>query len=271
MSEHPWYQPVAVAGDLARDLVTGWIARTDRQHDLVPDGCVDVMWTGGGDAVLCGPETTGWTFQPPTSAEAVGLRFRPGRAASILGLDASDLRNRQVRLDDVLGARTHRLLVDQLGGADPGRARVQVLESYARAWIAEGREPDPVADQVARLLRRDAATVGALARSTGLSERQLHRRCTAAFGYGPATLRRILRLQRFIRLSSHPAAPRSVSVLAAIAGYADQQHLARDSRAIGRTTPSALVAASVASSSGRGSPVSDPSTPPDPHSDSLGS
>jgi transcriptional regulator GlxA family with amidase domain len=124
---------------------------------------------------------------------------------------------------------------------------VRLLESYARAWITDGGDSDPAVDQVARLLRRDATvTVSALARATGLSERQLHRRCTTAFGYGPATLRRILRLQRFIQLGNHPAAPRSLAVLAAIAGYADQQHLARDSRTIARTTPSALVPAGVA-------------------------
>jgi AraC-like DNA-binding protein len=40
-----------------------------------------------------------------------------------------------------------------------------------------------------------------LARATGLSERQLYRRCLAAFGYGPAVLARILRLQRALQLA----------------------------------------------------------------------
>lgn len=128
MSEPPWYQPIVVADDLSRDLVTGWVARTDQTHQLVPDGCIDVMWTGGGQAVVCSPETTGWTFGLSADAEAVGVRFRPGRAASVLGLDASDLRERQVRLGDVLGARTHRTLIGRLGEAAPGRARVRVLE-----------------------------------------------------------------------------------------------------------------------------------------------
>ena len=244
MSDTPWYQPVRVADDLSRDLVTGWVARPDDHHDLVPDGCVDVLWISNGTAWLCGPETTGWTFALPPGSEAVGVRFRPGRAGSVLGLDTADIRDGQIRLDDILGSGPQRLLVEEVGAADPGLARVRVLESFARTWIADGREPDPVADQVARLLARDGTTsVGTLVRATELSERQLHRRCLRAFGYGPATLRRILRLQRFLRICRHPAAPRNLAVLSALAGYADQQHLARDSRAIARTTPSALLAA----------------------------
>ena len=212
MSETAWYQPVRVADDLAPDLVTGWIARTDQSHDLVPDGCVDVLWISDGNAWLCGPETTGWTFALPHGAEAVGVR-RPGLART------------------TCPGRPHRR----------GRARTatgSVLESYARRWLSKSPEADPVADQVARLLGRDVTTsVAELATTTELSERQLHRRCLRAFGYGPATLRRILRLQRFIRLAKHPAAPRSLAVLAALAGYADQQHLARDCRSIVCTTP----------------------------------
>jgi AraC-like DNA-binding protein len=249
VSDAAWYQPVRVADDLARDLVTGWVARPHDDHDLVPDGCVDVLWISNGTAFLCGPETTGWTFALPAGTEAVGVRFRPGRAASALGLDAVDLRDRQVRLDDVVGSREQRLLIDEVGAADPGLPRVRVLESYARGWLAAGGESDPVADQVARLLGRDGTTsVSTLVRTTELSERQLHRRCVRAFAYGPATLRRILRLQRFLRLARHPSAPASLAVLSALAGYADQQHLARDCRAIARTTPSALVRPAIARS-----------------------
>jgi len=62
VTENPWYRPVRVADDLAHDLVTGWIARPDTPHDLVSDGCVDVLWIDNGAAWVCGPETTGWTF-----------------------------------------------------------------------------------------------------------------------------------------------------------------------------------------------------------------
>lgn len=75
----------------------------------------------------------------------------------------------------------------------------------------------------------------------GLSERQLHRRCMAAFGYGPAVLARILRLQRALQLARSRQGPLRLAELAAAAGYFDQQHLAHEVRAIMGTTPTALL------------------------------
>ena len=69
-----------------------------------------------------------------------------------------------------------------------------------------------------------------------MSERTLRRHCEEAFGYGPKTLDRILRFQRFLKLvrGSRNAAAAS---LALEAGYADQAHLVRESRRLAATTP----------------------------------
>jgi AraC-like DNA-binding protein len=61
----------------------------------------------------------------------------------------------------------------------------------------------------------------------GLGARRLHRRSLAAFGYGPKTLARILRLQRALALARDDE-PFAVAALRA--GFADQAHLARDVR-----------------------------------------
>jgi transcriptional regulator GlxA family with amidase domain len=74
-----------------------------------------------------------------------------------------------------------------------------------------------------------------------LSERQLRRRFHDAVGYGPKTLGRVMRLQRFLRLArAQPDA--GLAALAADAGYADQAHLSGDARALTGRTPSALLA-----------------------------
>ncbi len=80
-----------------------------------------------------------------------------------------------------------------------------------------------------------------LSRATGLPERQIHRRCTAAFGYGPGVLARILRLQRALQLAHSHEGPLCLAELAAAAGYFDQQHLAHEVRAIMGTTPARLL------------------------------
>jgi AraC-like DNA-binding protein len=243
----PWFRAVAVADDLEDRLSLAWVVDTDVAHDLVPDASVDVVWLPDGSVRVCGPEVEGWTFKPLDGLErlqAVGVRFRPGHAAPALGTAMDEIRDQRVLVEDLLGADGRRL-VEELGelptGTPPER-RVAVVQDHIRRWVAEGLAIDPAVDHVATSLADDPAQrVEALRRELDLSERQLLRRCTVAFGYGPATLRRILRLQRFLALAGDPHTSRSIADLAHEAGYADQQHLARDARAIARATPSELV------------------------------
>jgi AraC-like DNA-binding protein len=90
-------------------------------------------------------------------------------------------------------------------------------------------ERQPAVACPARRLEFDAGpgVVSRLAADLGLSERQLQRRCRAAFGYGPKTLQQVLRSQRALRLAR---AGGRLADVAAVVGYADQAHLARDTR-----------------------------------------
>jgi len=81
------------------------------------------------------------------------------------------------------------------------------------------------------------ARVEDLADELGWSPRSLTRQCTAVFGYGPATLRRILRFRRAGNLLHAGVAPAEV---AARVGYADQPHLAREVKALAGVPASAL-------------------------------
>jgi len=81
-----------------------------------------------------------------------------------------------------------------------------------------------------------------LADRLALSPRTLHRRTTERFGYGISTLTRLMRFQRLIALSLSASAPRTLSELAAAAGYADHSHLVRDCRQISDDPPSVFLA-----------------------------
>lgn len=262
----PWFRPVAVADDLTDRLSLAWAVTTDRAHDLVPDASVDVIWLSDGSVLVCGPEVEGWTFHPFGESEggtggdvteAVGVRFRPGHAAPAVGVAMDEIRDQRVRVEDLLGADGRRL-VDQLadlGAAATPEQRIGVLQAHLRRWIAEDDGVDPVAHEVARTFADDPeTTVSGLGDALDLSERQLLRRCTIAFGYGPATLRRILRLQRFLELAGDRHTGSSLADLAHQAGYADQQHLARDTRAIAHATPSQLLADRTSLASDRSTP-----------------
>jgi AraC-like DNA-binding protein len=103
---------------------------------------------------------------------------------------------------------------------------VAVLIDLVRALPGEpaGRAVRVVAAQLAA-----GASASATAERLGWTERSLHRRCLAAFGYGPAVLRRVLRFRRAAAL-----------LYAAVAGYADQPHLSREVRALAGVAPGQL-------------------------------
>jgi AraC-like DNA-binding protein len=102
------------------------------------------------------------------------------------------------------------------------------LERAAAHRAAEVDPADPVLRRIA--LRLDAGeSVAAVADAFGLGARRLHRMSVGAFGYGPKTLARILRLQRALALA-RVGVPFADTAFRA--GYADQAHLAREVRAL---------------------------------------
>jgi AraC-like DNA-binding protein len=98
-------------------------------------------------------------------------------------------------------------------------------------------DTDPAVTAIAARLR-DGASVTATAAAVGLSARQLHRRCMDAFGYGPKTLARVLRLDRAVTLAR---AGTPFATVAASTGYADQAHLAREVKALTGVSLTALM------------------------------
>ncbi|WP_084557263.1 helix-turn-helix domain-containing protein, partial [Couchioplanes caeruleus] len=147
--------------------------------------------------------------------------------AAVLGVPADELTDRRVPLADMVTPARVRPLAE---AGDP----LAALEDFARRrW----RTPDRTMVAVAAGARA-GVPVGAIADSCGLSSRQLQRRCRAAFGYGPKTLARILRLQTAVGLARRGRPFADVSVTA---GYADQAHLARDVKALSGVPLSELV------------------------------
>lgn len=77
-----------------------------------------------------------------------------------------------------------------------------------------------------------------------MSVRQLHRAALWSFGYGTATLARLLRLQRFLALGSIRGLGARCPILGQLAfeaGYSDQAHLTRECRTICGLTPVELL------------------------------
>jgi AraC-like DNA-binding protein len=221
-----WYQRVAPAD--APDL-----------HRIVPDGCMDIIWLDGGLHVA-GPDTEAMLASLTPATTVVGLRFLPGHGPAFLGIDPSEHVNGRVELDELWGADARRL-TEQIGNAPDVAAATDALERAVAARAAAGDRTDPIADAATQLLGAPdgGARVREVAPELGLSARQLHRRCLRTFGYGPKTLARVLRFQRFLRVA-RSAPSLTYARLAAECGYTDEAHLSRDCRALGGATPGEL-------------------------------
>jgi AraC-like DNA-binding protein len=180
---------------------------------VLPDGCLDVIWSDG-TVFVAGPDTTAQVSAVPGGTRFEALRCAPGVGPGLLGVPAVELRDQRVPLADLWPAAAVRRLAD---AADP----VAALADLARQrW----RPPEPATAAVAAGVAAGRA-VAEVAAAVGLSARQLHRRCLASFGYGPKTLARVLRLQRALdRVRSGTP----IATVAALEGYADQAHLSRD-------------------------------------------
>ena len=242
----PTYREYAPPPGLEALVACAWVSH-DGEVRVLPDACVDIV-LGGGRLTVAGPATAATIAAPTPGQPRVGVRFRVGAAGTALGLGVDELRDRAVALEELWGADARRVQDRALAAPTPKDALLAVL-----GGVAERLPPPERADHEVRraalALARPAAgvdaasTVAASARAVGLSERQLRRRFEHAVGYGPATLVRVLRFQRFLHRAIAPdAAGAPLARLAAEAGYADQAHLARECRRLAGVPPSTLLA-----------------------------
>ena len=194
-----------------RDLVEcAWVVDGPPEPvRVLPDGCMDLMRMDG-RFMVAGPDTTA-SVSPREGEPFVGLRFHPGVLPRLLGVPASELRNARVAVSDLR----------------PVPPRTRSLLELATDLASGGPRPEtapwslPQLGHITSSLAAGSA-VTEVAREAGWSNRTLQRQCGAVYGYGPATLRRILRFRRAVLLLDNGLPPVEVAVLA---GYADQPHL----------------------------------------------
>lgn len=206
-----------------------WQNTASRGHPVIPDGCMDLVWTPG-RLLVAGPDTRAKTSGAPTGTPYAGVRFAPGTAPALLGVPARELRDLRVEAGQLWGGAVARRLAERVDAAADPAAALEEIALHRAAAAPDG--PAPLLGEVVRLL--DAGrTVAAVADAVGLGARQLHRRSLDAFGYGPKTLARVLRLQRALGYV-RDGMPYAAAALAA--GCADQAHLARETRELAGTT-----------------------------------
>lgn len=181
---------------------------------------VDGEWTGSfASGLYDRPVVTGHAGEQA----GVELFLGPLAARRLLGVPASELANRVVALDDLLG---------------PAEDPAEVEAALARRLA----DSVPAAPQVAHALARIEATHGAvrierLAEETGWSRRHLNTRFQAEVGFPPKT---VARLARVSRAAERLRAGDDLADVAYACGFSDQPHFNREFRAFTGTTPTAF-------------------------------
>jgi AraC-like DNA-binding protein len=236
------YSELPVSRPLQDHFSCAWVHQFPRGGAssivIVPDGSIDLQWIEDGWRIA-GPDREPQTEILTAGATVIGFRFRPAAAAAWLGEPASEVLNQRVLLKEFWGAKAHRMAEEANETRKLGTLICALENALARrAPSAASRYTDMHA--AFELLSMSAPSGKSLTpwlmRELGLSERTLRRRFDVAFGYGPKTLDRILRFQRFLKLvRGSPEA--SAANLAAEARYADQAHLIRESRRLAANTP----------------------------------
>jgi len=229
-----WAPPAALRGMVACLWASVVPGGADRATLILPDACSDLIWEQGVGSHVAGPDTGPVPTVTRAGAVFVGVRFRPSAGGTALGLPLSEIRDLRVGLADLLPAAARQLPAT----LDPAEAAARTL-NVAGALVADA-DSDLAVTRAAALLRDPAARAEAVAADVGLSERQLRRRVQAAAGYGPKTLQRVLRFQRFVRMLDAAAQPTDLATAAVQVGYADQAHLTRECSVLSGLTPAAL-------------------------------
>jgi AraC-like DNA-binding protein len=207
---------------------------------VVPDGNIDLVWTGE-ELRVAGPDSGPVLEAVPAGAGILGVRLRPGTAAAWLGVPASAIADARLPLAAFWG-RAAEPMAERLATAPDDWRRLALLQalllSRRPGALPDGQGAPAILRALARPSGSGEGRIARIATELGLTERTLRRRCEALFGLGPKTLDRILRFQRALcRLRSGPVA---LADLAGLCGYADQAHLTREARRLSGLTPAEL-------------------------------
>lgn len=218
-----------------------WELEPERDHEqrVIPDGCMDIVWSPAAGLQVAGPNTVAFVTPIPGGSDAVGVRLHPGAGPSLLGVVAPALRDAGPAATEVWGARAARL-EEAVERATGPRRRADLMLAWLAGRARQAAPPDPLVAALAGRLRADPGlAVSGLAGDLGIGERHLRRRVVSAVGYGPKRLGRVLRLRGALALSRREPDLGWAGV-AYRSGYADQAHLTHDCAALAGVPPTRL-------------------------------
>jgi AraC-like DNA-binding protein len=211
------------------------------EHRVLPDACIDILFINDDRPLVVGPWTVPFIASLAAGSSIIGARLRPGYAPCLLGMPASELLNQTIPVTAAKGA-LEKMRLDEVIEQPNATNRRSTLAQVLNPSVAHSGPLDQaVLAGIQWLARHRSGRIGQLSRWVGVSERQLHRRFSAAIGYGPKMFQSVLRFQRLLKTARETGAEQSLADLAMSAGYADQAHMTRDVQRLANLRPTALL------------------------------
>lgn len=216
------------------------------QERIIVDGQADLIFTfgspyqrqGGGPAQnlsytnLDGQRLAPVQIWQAAASHLVGVRFRAGGLAAFLPFPMAELTNQTLEGPLMFGLALHHL-EEALYEAAPNQVG-PLLDSFFLKRLKPPRAYD-LAQQIALGLQQRGGQISiqSLSRDLAYSIRSLDRAFQAVYGFSPKSYARIVRFQKALTdLNRLPLA-----TLAAVHGYYDQAHLAKDFAALSGLSP----------------------------------
>jgi AraC-like DNA-binding protein len=215
--------------------------------DLVVDRHADPHQQADAYGALAGGlHTAPVLLAMPGQQVGIQLSLTVAGARALLGVPAADLVQIDAHLAEVVGPDADRLR-DRLACTVGWPARFALLE----CWLTARLDPDAeLSAEVARawsliLADRGAEPVSSLGAQVGWSSRHLRTRFAREIGLSPKHAARVVRFDRARRMLQHryvTGGNPDLARLAAVTGYVDQAHLAREFRALAGCPPTTWLA-----------------------------
>src|SRR5579862_1291348 len=229
------YREIAPSAAFAGTIECFWTLRIDElaaAHRVSPDGCADILFTGG-DLHVVGAMTRYQDYQRPPGGRVTGVRFRPGAWPGHFGIPGHRITDTILPLEDLWGVRARRLR-ERVGSANSLEQCAALVEHSMHR-----REKATPVERAIRWMeqRHGVVSIDQVAGHCGLSPRQFRRLCLDQSGLTPKFLARVLRFRHAVsRLASSKA---NGADLALDCGYYDQAHFINEFRTFSGRTPAA--------------------------------
>ncbi len=167
--------------------------------------------------------------------EGIGVHLSALGVSALLGVPGTEVANRCVGLDEVLGPDAE-TFVEQLSGVAAATRRLKMTEGALARRLGDGPTLSPEVVWVwGKLRSQPSARVADLAGELGWSRTRLATRFAEQVGISPKRFARVVRFETARRLMATGSA--SLAEVAVRAGYYDQAHLCRDMSALAGCTP----------------------------------